>query len=146
MTVRLAWLGNTEFDFEAMRPQWKPQVATYRDLMASWALGAPSVKVSEVLAGIAGVVPGRSEEGIADLVHDELFGNRVVDWPAAAALACAWTMEERPCRGELLDDQVPGALLASEGHPQGSAVLTRNSEEVRDPGAKTAAPWTGGLR
>ena len=95
---------------------------------------------------ITGVVPGCSEEGVADLVQDELFANRVVDWPTVAALACAWTMEERPCRGEQLDDQVPGALLASEGHPQGSAVLTRNSEEVRDPGAKTAAPWTAGLR
>ena len=101
-----------------------------------------TVTVCEVLDGIGRIDPGRRRRALADRFQDlvdELFEDRIVEWPLTDAQACARVMEEKRRRGEALD--VPDAFLAAAATTRGLAVVTRNAGEFRNTGVEIADPW-----
>lgn len=149
MTAPLAWLIDTNVVSEMMRPRPEPRVATFLDSIADEGLGLASITVWEILDGIARIDSGRRRRGLAerfqDLV-DELFEDPIVDWTLAEARACARIMEEKPRRGETLDDHVPDAFLAAATASRGLVIVTRNTGEFRNTGIETVNPWTSPRR
>ncbi len=144
MTVRLAWLADTNVVSEMMRPRPEPRVAAFLDSIADEGLGLASVTVWEILNGIGRLDPGRRRRELAarfqDLL-DDLFEDRVVAWSATDAQACARIMEDKRRRGEPLDDHIPDAFLAAAAAVRGLAIVTRNRVEFRNTGVKTVDPW-----
>ena len=145
MTVRLAWLVDTNAVSEMMRPRPDPKVAAFLDSIADEGLGIASVTVWEILNGIGRLDPGRRRRGITERFRDLLddqFEDRVVAWSAADAQACARIMEDKRRRGEPLDNHVPDAFLAATAAVRGLVIVTRNRAEFRNTGVETVDPWT----
>ena len=144
MTVRLAWLADTNVVSEMMRTRPEPRVAAFLDSIADEGLGLASITVWEILNGIGRLDPGRRRRELAERFQDlldDLFEDRVVAWSAADAQACARIMEDKRRRGEPLDDHVPDAFLAATAAVRGLAVVTRNRAEFRNTGVETVDPW-----
>ena len=146
MTVRLAWLVDTNVVSEMMRPRPEPRVATFLDSIADEGLGLASITVWEILNGIGRLDPGRRRRELTERFQDlldDLFEDRVVAWSAADAQACARIMEDKRRLGEPLDDHVPDAFLAAAAAVRGLAIVTRNRAEFRNTSVETVDPWTG---
>ncbi len=149
MTGPLAWLIDANVISEMMRPRPEPRVAAFLDLIAGEGIGLASITVWEILDGIGRLAPGRRRRVLTDRFHslvDELFEDRIVVWTLADARECARIMEDKRRRGEPLDDHVPDAFLAAAAVTRGLAVVTRNTGEFRNTGAKTVNPWTAAPR
>ena len=73
---------------------------------------------------------------------DDVFEERVFDWTAADAQACAHIMEIKRRRGEPLDRHLPDAMIAGTAVCHDLTIVTRNEREFRNTGAKAVNPWT----
>lgn len=149
MTAPLAWLIDTNVISEMMRSRPEPRVAAFLDSITEDGMGLASITVWEILNGIGRLDPGRKRRFLAerfrDLV-DEQFEDRIVDWTAADAQACANIMEDKRRRGEALDDHLPDAILAAAAVTRGLTVVTRNVEEFLNTGVEAVDPWTATLK
>ena len=149
MTVRLAWLVDTNVVCEMMRPRPEPRVVVFLDSIADEGLGLASLTAWEIFNGIGRLDPGRRRRELAERFQDlldDLFEDRVVAWSAADARACARIMEVKRRFGEPLDDYVPDALLAAAAAVRDLAVVTRKRAKFRNTGVETVDPWTVGPR
>lgn len=145
MTAQIGWLLDTNVVSEMMRPRPEPRVADALDAIAEEGIGLGSVTVWEILNGIGKADPGRRradlERRFRDML-DELCEDRVSDWTADDARACARIMEEKRRRGEALDDHLPDAMLAGTAVRRRLGIVTRNERDFRHTGAAAVNPWT----
>ena len=145
MRAPVAWLLDTNVISEMMRPHPERRVERFLDRIAGQGIGLASITVWEIFNGIGRIAPGRRRE---DLVHrfeailDRLFQDRVFDWTAADARACAGIMEVKRRRGEPLDGHLPDAMLAGTAIHHGLAIVTRNQRDFRNTGVIAVNPWT----
>ena len=136
--ARTAWLLDGNVVSEMMRPVPEPKVARFLDGIAAEGIGLSAVTVWEVLNGIGRLDPGRRREDLAERfqgIVDDLFEEKVLDWTAADARACALILEKKRRRGEPLDDHLPDAMIAGTAVRRGLGVVTRNEREFRNTGA-----------
>ena len=148
MNVQLSWLIDTNVVSEMMRPRPGPRVAAFLDSIENEGIGLASVTLWQVLDGVGHLSPGQRRENLATRFHDlldDLFEDRVIDWPLAHAQACARIIEDKRRRGESLDDHVPDAFLTTAAS-RGLAVVTRNTSEFRNTGVTTVDPWNASPR
>ena len=76
--------------------------------------------------------------------RERLFGDRVLEWTSEDARVCARIMEDRRRRGESLDAQLPDAFLAATAVRRNLTIVTRNTRDFRNTGARTVNPWAVG--
>ena len=144
MMARTAWILDANVVSEMMRPAPEPRVARFLDGIAAEGIGLSAVTVWEVLNGIGRLEPGRRREDLTERfrgILDDLFQERVFDWTAADARACAVIMEEKRRRGEPLDDHLPDAMLAGTALRRRLGIVTRNERDFRHTGAAAVNPW-----
>ena len=144
MTSPVAWLLDTNVLSEMMRPNPEPRVAGFLDRIAGEGIGLAAITVWEILNGIGHLDPGQRREDLAERfqgILDDFFEDRILDWTAADARACARIMEEKRRRGEPLDSHLPDAMLAGTAISNGLAIVTRNEREFRNTGAEVVNPW-----
>lgn len=144
MRPPVAWLLDTNVISEMMRPRPERHVERFLDRIAGQGIGLASITIWEIFNGIDRIEPSRRR---ADLVHrfeailDRLFQDRVFDWTAADARACARIMESKRRRGEPLDGHLPDAMLLGTAIRHGLAIVTRNRRDFRNTGVITVNPW-----
>ena len=145
MTASVAWLLDTNVVSEMMRPEPAPQVAEFLDTISAQGIGLSSVTVWEILNGIGRLDDGQRRLDITERYQgmlDDVFEERVFDWTAADAQACAHIMEIKRRRGEPLDRHLPDVMIAGTAVCHDLTIVTRNEREFRNTGAKAVNPWT----
>ena len=145
MKASVAWILDTNIVSEMMRPHPEPRVERFIDSIAGQGLGLSSITVWEILNGIGRIEPGGRREDLVrrfEGVLDSLFQDRVFDWTAADARACARIMEAKRRRGEPLDGHLPDAMLAGTAIRHGLSIVTRNQRDFRNTGVITVNPWS----
>ena len=145
MTAPVSWLLDTNVVSEMMRPKPAQQVVGFLDAIAAEGIGLSSVTVWEILNGIGRLDHGQRREDIAERFQgllDDIFEERVLDWTAADAQACARIMETKRRRGEPLDSHLPDAMIAGTAVRHGLTIVTRNESEFLNTGARAVNPWT----
>ena len=146
MNEPTAYLLDTNVVSEMMRPEPDWRVSSAVQLAALDGIGIATVTVWEILNGIGRLDQGRKRrdrQARFQVVLDEAFDGRVLDWTLTDAQACAALMEAKRRLGEPLDDHLPDAMIAAAAVTRGLTVLTRNEQEYRNTGAAWANPWTG---
>lgn len=141
------WLIDTNVVLEMMRRRPEPRVARFLDGAARDGLMVSAVTVWEILNGIYRLGRQSRRLDLAQRFEDivsVVFENRVLDWTAADADACARIMEEKRQRGESLDHHLPDAMLAASAASRGLSVVTRNTRDFRNTGVAVFNPWTMG--
>ena len=145
MKAPVAWILGTNIVSEMMRPHPEPRVERFIDSIAGQGIGLSSITVWEILNGIGRIEPGGRREDLVrrfEGILDSLFQDRVFDWTAADALACARIMEAKRRRGEPLDGHLPDAMLAGTAIRHGLSIVTRNQRDFRNTGVITVNPWS----
>ncbi len=145
MKAPVAWILDTNIVSEMMRPHPEPRVERFIDSIAGQGIGLSSITVWEILSGIGRIEPGGRREDLVrrfEGILDSLFQDRVFDWTAADARACARIMEAKRRRGEPLDGHLPDAMLAGTAIRHGLSIVTRNQRDFRNTGVITVNPWT----
>ena len=146
MKASVAWILDTNVVSEMMRPHPEPRVERFLDRIAGQGLGLASITVWEILNGIGRIEPGGRREDLArrfEGILDSLFQDRVFDWTAADARACASIMETKRRRGEPLDGHLPDAMLVGTAIRRDLSIVTRNQKDFRNTGVITVDPWSG---
>ena len=149
MKASIVWILDTNIVSEMMRPHPEPRVEIFLDSIAGQGMGLASVTVWEVLNGIGQIEPGGRREDLVrrfEGILDSLFHDRVFDWTAADARACARIMESKRRRGEPLDSHLPDAMLVGTAIRHGLSIVTRNQRDFRNSGVITVNPWTEASR
>ena len=139
----VSWLLDTNVVSEMMRPKPAQQVVGFLDAIAAEGIGLSSVTVWEILNGR--LDHGQRREDIAERFRgllDDVFEERVFDWTAADAQACARIMEVKRRRGEPRDSHLPDAMIAGTAVRHGLTIVTRNESEFLNMGARAVNPWT----
>ena len=141
--MALSWLLDTNVVSEMMRSQPDRRVVALLATIPRRHLGLASVTVWEVLNGIGQLEPGRQRTDLAERFHSVLFrmDDRVLDWTLADARLCADILEVRRRLGRPLDSQLPDAFLAATAVRHGLTIITRNTRDFEDTGARTVNPW-----
>ena len=145
MKAPIVWILDTNVVSEMMRPHPEPRVEIFLDSIAGQGIGLASITVWEILNGIDRIELGGRREDLVrrfEGILDSLFQDRVFDWTAADARACAHIMEFKRRRGEPLDSHLPDAMLAGTAIRHGLSVVTRNRRDFRNTGIITVNPWT----
>ena len=108
-------------------------------------MGFAAVTVWEVLGGIGRLEPGQRRRSLEHRFRSVLqdFGDRVLDWTLEDARTCAHIMEDKRRRGESLDSQLADAFLAAAAVRRNLTIVTQNTRDFRNTGARTVNPWTG---
>ena len=149
MKASIVWILDTNIVSEMMRPHPEPRVEIFLDSIAGQGMGLASVTVWEILNGIGQIEPGGRREDLVrrfEGILDSLFHDRVFDWTAADARACARIMESKRRRGEPLDSHLPDAMLVGTAIRHGLSIVTRNQRDFRNTGVITVNPWTEASR
>ena len=149
MKASIVWILDTNIVSEMMRPHPEPRVEIFLDSIAGQGMGLASVTVWEILNGIGQIEPGGRREDLIrrfEGILDSLFHDRVFDWTAADARACARIMESKRRRGEPLDSHLPDAMLVGTAIRHGLSIVTRNQRDFRNSGVITVNPWTEASR
>ena len=140
----MAYLLDTNVVSEMMRPHPEPRVARFLDRAGGDRLNVSAITAWEILNGIGRLDHqsrrddlGRRFRNIVTLV----FEDRVLDWTALDAQACASIMEHKRRLGESLDSHLPDAMLAGTAASRGLALVTRNTREFRNTGIAVINPW-----
>ena len=143
MTSRLSWLLDTNVASELMRPRTDRRVARFLSRIANEQVGLAAISVWELLNGIGKLPPGRRRSALDARFRNVLdsYRDRVLPWTAADARTCARIMEEKRRLGESLDAQLPDAFLAAVAVRRGLTIVTRNTRDFRNTGARTVNPW-----
>ena len=143
MTPRLSWLLDTNVASELMRPRTDRRVARFLSRIANEQVGLAAISVWEVLNGIRKLPPGRRRSALDTRFRNVLdsYRDRVLPWTEDDARVCARIMEEKRRRGESLDAQLPDAFLAAVAVRRGLTIVTRNTRDFRNTGARTVNPW-----
>ena len=143
MTPRLSWLLDTNVASELMRPRTDRRVARFLSRIANEQVGLAAISVWEVLNGIRKLPPGRRRSALDIRFRNVLdsYRDRVLPWTEDDARVCARIMEEKRRRGESLDAQLPDAFLAAVAVRRGLTIVTRNTRDFRNTGARTVNPW-----
>ena len=145
MNRPVAYLLDTNVVSEMMRPVPEQRVADCLDLIADDGIGIASVTVWEVLNGIGCLDPSHRRTDLRSRfqnVLEEVFEERVFDWNAVDAQACADIMERKRRLGEPLDHHLPDAMIAGAAVSRRLTIVTRNEKEFRSTGAAWINPWT----
>ena len=140
----MPWLLDTNVVSEMMRPRPDPRVGQFLDSIASQGLHVSAITVWEVLNGIGRLDNRPRREDLAGRFEDilnDIFQNRVLDWTADDARACALIMEAKRRRGEPLDGHLPDAMLAASAANRGLAIVSRNTRDFRNTGVRAVDPW-----
>lgn len=146
MIPRLGWLLDTNVVSELMRPRPDPAVLAFLDRRGAASLGIVSLTGWEILNGLGKMPAGsrRSElEARFRVFRERLFADRIVDWTFEDARLCARIMEDKRRLGESLDAQLPDAFLAAVAVRRGLTIVTRNTRDFRNTGARFVNPWEG---
>lgn len=141
----VAWILDTNVVAEMMRPCPEPAVAWFLDAIAIEGIGIATITVWEILNAIGRLNPGwRREESATRFqnVLDDVFEDRVLDWTASDALACAVVMEVKRRLGESLDRHLLDGMLAGAARSRNLTIVTRNEKAFRNTGVKAINPWT----
>ncbi len=143
MTSRLSWLLDTNVASELMRPRTDRRVARFLSRIANEQVGLAAISVWEVLNGIRKLPAGRRRSELDTRFRNVLdsYRDRVLPWTVDDARVCARIMEEKRRRGESLDAQLPDAFLAAVAVRRGLTIVTRNTRDFRNTGARTVNPW-----
>ena len=140
----MSWLLDTNVVSEMMRPHPDPRVGRFLDSIATQGLHVSAITVWEIHNGIGRLDDlsrrDELERRFAAILND-LFEDRVLDWTARDAQACARIMDGRRRQGEPLDDHLSDAMLAGSAAIRGLVVVTRNTRDFRDTGVRTVDPW-----
>ena len=145
MTDRVAYLLDANVVSEMMRSAPEPAVAACLDRHAAEGLGLAVITVWEILNGIGKLPSGRRRDRLESRfrgVVADYFAERLINWTSGDAEACARVMETKRRRGEPLDDHLPDAVLAGVAINRGLKIITRNTTEFRNTGARIVNPWT----
>ncbi len=144
MTSPLSWLLDTNVVSEMMRPRPDRRVVEFLDAADPQGMGIAAVTVWEVLNGIGKLSPGRRRRLFEDSFRQVLdaFGECLVAWTPEDAQTAAQVMERKRRRGESLDAQLPDAFLAATAVRRGLTIITRNTRDFRNTGARAVNPWT----
>ena len=149
MIAPIVWLLDTNVASEMIRPIPEPRVADFLDSIAVEGIGIAVISIWEILNGIGQLNPGRRREELTTRFHDildDVFEDRVLEWSAFDALACAEIMEEKRRLGEPLDRHLPDGMLAGTARSRNLTVVTRNEREFRNTGVEVINPWTAEAR
>ncbi len=143
MTV--LWLLDANVVSEMMRFRPDGRVALFLDSLTSQQVGFAAVTVWEVLSGIGRLEPSQRRRSLEHRFRSVLqdFGDRVLDWTLEDARTCAHIMEDKRRRGESLDSQLADAFLAAAAVRRNLTIVTQNTRDFRNTGARTVNPWTG---
>lgn len=143
MTSRLSWLLDTNVAFELMRARTDRRVARFLSRIANEQVGLAAISVWEVLNGIRKLPAGRRRSALDTRFRNVLdsYRDRVLPWTEDDARVCARIMEEKRRRGESLDAQLPDAFLAAVAVRRGLTIVTRNTRDFENTGARTVNPW-----
>lgn len=145
----ISYLLDANVVSEMMRPHPEKNVASFLDQIAGQGLGIASITVWEILNGI-GLLPSGGRRDKIDsqfrAILADYFADRVLDWNAGDAGACARLMEVKRHRGEALDDHLPDAMLAGLAMNRRMIVVTRNESEFRNTGVRIVNPWAAERR
>ncbi len=146
MISRIEWLLDANVVSELMRPLPDPAVLAFLDRRGAATLGIAAVTEWEILNGFGKMRAGarRSElEAQFQGFRKRLFGDRILEWTSDDARVCARIMEDRRRRGVALDAQLPDAFLAATAVRRGLTIVTRNTRDFQNTGARTVNPWAG---
>lgn len=145
----ISYLLDANVVSEMMRPHPARDVASFLDQIAGQGLGIASITIWEILNGIGLLPPGGRRDKIDSqfrAILADYFADRVLDWNAGDAAACARLMEAKRRRGEALDDHLPDAMLAGMAMNRRMIVATRNEGEFRNSGVRIVNPWVAQRR
>ncbi len=145
MTAPAAWILDASVVSEMMRPYPEPRVAYFLDAIAIEGISISTITIWEILNGIGRLNPGRRREALAarfQNILDDVFEDRVLDWTASDALACAAIMEVKRRLGEPLDHHLPDCMLAGAASSRQLTIVTGSEERFRNTGVKAINPWT----
>ena len=141
-----AWLLDANIVSELMRKTPSPTVLGFLNRIGPDGLGLASVTAWEILNGLGMMSAGKRRSELTERFHgfcERLFRDRIVDWTPEDARICARIMEERRRGGESLDGQLADAFLAAAAVRRNLTIITRNTRDFRNTGARTVNPWTG---
>ena len=141
--MTLSWVLDTNVVSEMMRPRPDVRVAAFLDRISPDRMGLAAVSAWEVLNGIGKLPPGRRRRRLEEQFGGVLqeFRGRLLDWTLEDARVCARVMEEKRRRGESLDAQLADAFLAAAAVRRNVTIITRNTRDFRNTGARTVNPW-----
>ena len=147
MISRIEWLVDANVVSELMRPLPEPAVLAFLDRRGAATLGIAAVTEWEILNGFGKMRAVNASLGTGGAVSGfsraPLRGSRCgVD--VRRRPVCARIMEDRRRRGESLDAQLPDAFLAATAVRHGLTIVTRNTRDFRNTGARTVNPWAVG--
>lgn len=144
MTVPVRYLLDANVLSEMMLPAPHPKVVSRIDKVAGQGIALASITVWEIFNGIGLLPSGRRRDQVEAQFRGllaEYFVDRLLDWNAEDAAACARIMEAKRRLGEPLDAHLPDAMLAGLAVNRRLAVLTRNVKDFRNTGAEIVDPW-----
>ena len=146
MSPRVEWLLDTNVVSELMRPLPNRAVLRFLDRQGVGALGIAAVTEWEILNGFGKLPEGtrqRDLEAQFRAFRARLFGDHILEWTSEDARMCARIMEHKRRLGESLDAQLPDAFLAAAAVRRSLTIITRNTRDFQNTGARFVNPWTG---
>lgn len=145
MSNGVAYLLDANVFSEMMKAAPEPAVANFLDYsLHKDGIGLATITIFEIFNGIGRLPPGRRRDGLSasfeGLLRD-YFEDKIFDWTADDARACAAIMEKRQRAGESLDAHLEDAMLAGVALNRKLTVVTRNESEFRNTGVAVVNPW-----
>jgi len=143
LKVAAAWILDANVVSEMMRPRPDRRVIRFLNTIPLPGVALASITVWEILNGIGCLEPARRRTELRERFGAVLqgFEDRVLAWTVEDARACAALLETRRRLGRPLDEQLPDAFLAAAAVSRNLTIVTRNTPDFEDTGARTVNPW-----